>query len=119
MITPSQLAEDKALCEKAAEGPWHTGHIGEFDNTSDVDGPDGQLICEVTGSANATLIIRSRTALPAYIEEVEKLKTVTASLVKAIEAEHENAECRADDDCDHCVTANAIQIARKALGEVG
>ncbi len=105
-ITAEQIAEWKALAEKATEGPWTTGQAGNLR----VYGPDGSgvysgPICEAirtTQRPDISFIAASRTAVPALIAEVEKLRQ---ALRKIERAQHSGDEIM------------VIETARAALPE--
>lgn len=85
MITPEELAADKALCEAATPGPWKAyANLG----CKRIAGPKHgvrqthrQTLADTVGlrneaedRANAVLMAAARERLPAYIAEVERLQ---------------------------------------------
>lgn len=79
--TQRQLAEWRALCEKATEGPWKSLRGGLYPNHVGGPGKIGnaavfvaQTATNVGGEADADFIAAAREAMPALIEEVERLR---------------------------------------------
>lgn len=113
MISLTQLAEDKALCERVTGGTWtYLGDDIYWKENAPVchmrwtDGRNEEVQKQIDNDAE--FIARSRAALPAYIDEVQRLR---AELVKISDAECYGCEKRGEPICGAC-------IARKALGEV-
>jgi hypothetical protein len=109
MITKEQLAEWRELCEKATEGPWAWEAIGEMvngyvlglacdENGELVEGyieddPDaitdpiirrsmiGEHEAATCNYGDPEFIAAARTALPALLDEVERLRSLLAAIV--------------------------------------
>ena len=88
--TPADLDRWQALCDAATEGPWT--HFNEYPSfCSDVshkvwgqEGPGFGMICDTSPYSaagfqrvnDAALIAESRTALPACIAEIRRLRVL-------------------------------------------
>lgn len=81
MITPERIAELKALCEKAQDGPWEAGleRLGDPDKRKiwqcslQVASTSSIWTAREAQEANAAFIAAARTALPELLEAYEAL----------------------------------------------
>lgn len=83
-MTEEELDHLRALCDAATPGPWEDGTAMCCPDMGWVDGPKGKgTICPVYEAAkrthtldsnDAAFIAAARTALPALIEEVKRLR---------------------------------------------
>ncbi len=76
-MKPKQLAEIKAQCEAATEGPWHENF--SVTDGSEIMAADSAVCCiregcTERGYANMRFIASSRTDFPTCIEEIEQLE---------------------------------------------
>lgn len=71
-MTPAEIAELRRLCEAATPGGWQEGRAGICDVVH-FDGDDVRGVAWVNGEANRAFVIAARTALPAALDEVERL----------------------------------------------
>ncbi len=83
MIPDEQLSKLKELCERATPGPW------KYDGKSLSTGIKGGIIFQLMlrpdigiSHADAEFIAMARTALPALLAEVEKLRKVVSFVEK-------------------------------------
>lgn len=78
MIDPKKLAEWRALCEKATEGPWDWWRAEWAWEVTTADGKRTDI-----GDFNdAAFIAAAREAVPALLDEVEKLRSEVVALDK-------------------------------------
>ncbi len=71
MITTEQLAQWRVVCEKATPGPWIE------DGCASVESSEGFMIADyVPDSDNVDFIVVARSALPALLDEVERLRAL-------------------------------------------
>lgn len=103
-ITPETIAELRRLEKVATKGPWEAverGAYGDFDGNSRVIIADdmrvgviqtnGEPDCE----ANADLTVAARNALPALLDEVERLqKMITHETNMVMREQKANADLR-------------------------
>jgi hypothetical protein len=77
-VTRDELALLRALCDAATPGPWKSGRgYEQSDPGAYVSAAGGPIIAcdEVAPSpADAALIAEARTALPAALDEIERLR---------------------------------------------
>lgn len=72
-MTPAEIAELRRLCEAATPGGWQEGRAGICDVVH-FDGDDVRGVAWVNGEANRAFVIAARAALPAALDEVERLR---------------------------------------------
>lgn len=96
-ISKETLELDKKLCEQASPGPWYwrkewsfdsmyshyNGAMGELQPNILDYGMDGAEDIYCPKKENSDFIVRSRTALPEYIDEVEILQKENEELKHA------------------------------------
>jgi len=83
-ITPDQLTKWRAICDAATEGPWTVKNWGSgcySISSGNVDVTPGSF----GKRENYDFIATARTAIPAWIEEVEQLREQNARLREALE----------------------------------
>ena len=68
-----KLAALRKLEEAATEGPWHIGHMNEYDNRADVDDAEGIIVAEDTHEYS--FICHSRNNFKWLIDSLEKCVT--------------------------------------------
>lgn len=97
MITAEQLAQWRAACEKATPGPW-------WCECADICADKGRLVADfVPRGEDSDFIVVSRDALPALLDEVERLRAILRDW---------DAKCKG-----HCDTeAIAAQVAEVLNG---
>ena len=90
-MTNEEIKKAREICDKATEGPWEQhddywiiGTNGDFiGKAKDIDDD----LAVTVRKENAEFIAFARTALPAALDEIERLQTENAKLKKAL------AEC--------------------------
>lgn len=96
MIEDKELNRLRALCEGATPGPWTNPWTEELDPANHlagttIRGADGQAVIEELWCdgpnvgilpGDAEFITASRTAMPALLEEIERLKQLLLTLNK-------------------------------------
>lgn len=86
-MTNEEIARLRALCEKATPGPWKQSwmwvdkHSMPMCVEQDDGSGDGPAVCRVDeyderGPADAEFIAAARTALPAALDEIERMRGV-------------------------------------------
>ena len=137
MLTDSQLAAWRELCDRATPAPWKVDRIGcgEYpDYDIEIDWPGGLLAsinpcpggyqglpgCGGNPEVNAAFIAAARSALPALLDEVERLRgEVAAARAAALEEAAKVAEERGGDPTSWVVQVAAEEIAAAILGLKG
>ncbi len=107
-LTDAQLAEWEALAERATGGPWYTVDPpwanSDWVNAGSEDPHGGSLVCDCQAQhddmtdddegdnaiSDAAFIAAARTAVPALIAEVRRLRACIAR-VKALQDGYRNA----------------------------
>ena len=128
-MTPEQLAEIKARCEAATEGPWRAvrntgvrndGGYVVFSKAkpSHYPGQDERHEREIgEWHANLDLIAHARQDLPVCLDEIERLQKVVDASKQCCAFECD--ECDKDIDCKDCEDWNYPYAVRKALEQIG
>lgn len=85
-MTAVELKELRALCEAATKGEWFADDH-DSDGNAHVWGSDGDGICKTNNptdaDANAAFIAAARTAVPALLDEVERLRAALATIERS------------------------------------
>ncbi len=93
-ITKERLAEIKARCEAATEGPWEQEDCRE----NHIATATGMDIAHAPKQINAQFIAHARTDVPALLTEVERLR----GLIKTAEWYESNERHGVEVYCNHC-----------------
>lgn len=120
-MTTDDLQNLRALCEAATPGPWkpnvwietdgdewratgpgHDEHAHDYG--SEPGGPD-----EKAAQRDAAFITASRTALPALIEEVERLRRVRAATQRELERWKHGQQIEGDYVCPDSLEADRLR----------
>lgn len=127
-LTPERLARLRKLCETATPGPWEHG-VGPYGR--DVEA-GGELIAEVIEESakprartDAELIAEARSALPALLDAIERLRSGLEHIADGQECSNytgppwcrddsgrsRDAKYGADRWCDTCIARDALTSA--------
>lgn len=72
-MDPNEIARLRELCEKATPGPWNRGTGNEY---RELFKNHGMHLAHVYECADGDFIAAARTALPALLDEVERLQEI-------------------------------------------
>ena len=82
-LSAERIAELLALCEKATPGPWTRAHAQVEEPRGAVASMEwGDGLMEKEAVSNAALIAAARTALPAALNEIERLRAYLRAISK-------------------------------------
>ncbi len=124
MITPEQLAEWKRIEQEASPGRWiWLGKDRNFLHFTGGYGDMGDFVISMSKKGatptpqNAAFIAESRTAMPALIAEVERLRKIEEAALEwhAIRTEKLSADL---DGLDVVVSVYAIEEAERKLDAI-
>lgn len=91
----SEIARLRALCEKAAPGPWGSGNgfiwVDSGHAAGDPDAPDTRIAYDVT-AADGEFIAEARTALPAALDEIKRLRAQVLEYMETLAATRRERE---------------------------
>lgn len=74
-INLTKLRERATKCAESMPGPWHTGHISEFDNTQEVAAANGISIGEIElPEAHSHIVACDPNTVIGLIDEIERLR---------------------------------------------
>lgn len=76
-----EIARLRALCEAATRAPWHRGGMDAYDGEcfkrmASGHGMNHTLVADTMRSADRDFCIAARTALPAALDEIERLRDI-------------------------------------------
>ena len=85
-INQEWIAQQRALCNAATPGPWESKHYGRYEDHDEccIALPDDSI--EPSKYENADFIAAARTALPAALDEIERLAADNAALRSRVDS---------------------------------
>lgn len=84
-ITKEWIDQQRAVCNAATPGPWESKHYGRYEDHDECCIALTDDSIEPSKYANADFIAAARTALPAALDEIERLAADNRKLREAHE----------------------------------